>query len=276
VEAEHAYVESSDGTKLHLVIWSPAGAHSTVVLAHGLAEHMGRYEHIAAALTEAGFRVLGLEFRGHGDSEGKRGHVDDWAEYSQDLSAALEHAQEPCWILAHSMGGLVVLDWLQRSPPAPILGLVLTNPLLGVRVQAPAWKLTLANLLSKLVPRLSLSNELDTNNISRDRAVVEAYEADPLVYSTLTTRWYTEMISAMNRVHASAGGLRVDLLMVTSDADQICDPQAARELAARLPSPAAEQRYPELFHEVMNEPEKQQVLDALITWMKDRGSDTEA
>ena len=64
--------------------------------------------------------------------------------------------------------------------------------------------------------------------------------------------------------------------MVTSDADQICDPQAARELAARLPSPAAEQRYPELFHEVMNEPEKQQVLDALITWMKDRGSDTEA
>jgi alpha-beta hydrolase superfamily lysophospholipase len=267
VEAQHQTIASADGTQLHLSIWEPAQHERSLLIVHGLAEHMGRYQHVAEVFTAAGFRVVGLELRGHGDSEGKRGHVDAWSQYGDDLAAALAWMGGPCTVLAHSMGGLVVLDRMLAPLPQPITELICTNPLLGVRVEAPAIKLMAAGLLSKLLPWLSLSNELDTAHISRDPEVVRAYEQDPRVYSTITPRWYTEMRAAMERVTGSTGSPEVPLLMVTSDADQICDPVASRKLANHWEGSTEQLRYPELYHEVLNEPEKQQVMAEILSWL---------
>ncbi len=266
---EHRYLQSRDGTKLHAVITSASGEpRGQVVIVHGLAEHMGRYAHVAAALAEAGWRVIGLELRGHGDSEGKRGHVERWGSYAEDLALAMELADGPCVLLGHSMGGLVVLDALLDNPDAAVAGIVLTNPLLGVRVKAPAWKLALAGFLSRVLPRVSLDNELDTDKISRDKDVVEAYVADPKVYRGITPRWYVEMLAAMERVQTAAASYRTPLLMVTSDADGICDPPAAREFMTRYGSGGEEKRYDELYHEVLNEPEKEQVMGDILAWLQ--------
>ncbi len=208
-----------------------------------------------------------LELRGHGDSEGKKGHVDSWFDYGDDLVAAMDHAGGPCTILAHSMGGLVVLDRLRDPVPHTVRGVVLTNPLLGVRVQAPKIKIALAGFLAKVLPRVNLSNELNTQHISRDPEVVKAYEKDPRVYSTITPRWYVEMLAAMERVTTAAPALEIPLLMVTSDADQICDPEAARRLVESYGGRTEELRYEQLFHEVLNEPEKDQVLAGILTWL---------
>lgn len=268
MDPTHQTLRSRDGTRLHLAIWEPATPARTVILTHGLAEHMGRYAYVADALVAAGYRVLGVELRGHGDSEGKRGHVDRWADYGDDLEAAVAFAGGPCFLLAHSMGGLVVLDRLRAPLPHPVLGAVLTNPLLGVRVQAPRVKVAAAGLLSRLLPRLSLSNELDPRHISRDPAVVAAYTSDPRVYTTITPRWYTEMRAAIARVAPSGPG--VPLLVVTSDADRICNPESAHAFAAGCAPPADELRYPELYHEVLNEPEKDRVLADILAWMAAR------
>ena len=274
---EQKTLESRDGTSLNALVWSPDGdesPHHTVILTHGLAEHMGRYQHVAEAFVAANWRVIGLELRGHGDSEGKRGHVDAWECYGEDLRAALKLAGEPCWILGHSMGGLVVLDLLLaregQEPPAEVVGVVLTNPLLGVLVDAPAWKLALSGVLSTILPRLSLDNELDPTLISRDEAVVEAYTSDKKVFRTITPRWYTQMRAAMERVNAAAADYSTPLLMVTSDADGICNPRSAREFMERYGKNGAEQRHEGLYHEVLNEPEKEQVLEQIISWMSDR------
>ncbi len=268
MEAQHQTITSADGTQLHIATWAPESYDKTLLITHGLAEHMGRYQHVAEAFCAAGYRVVGLELRGHGDSEGKRGHVDHWSCYGDDLAAAVEFVGGPCTLLAHSMGGLVVLDRLRDPLPHPIDAMVLTNPLLGVRVEAPAIKLMTAGLLSKLLPRISLSNELETRHISRDPDVVSAYEQDPRVYSTITPRWYTEMRAAMERVAASAAQGRVPLLMVTSDADQICDPHAARRLANHWAADSDQLLYPELYHEVLNEPEKDQILAEILAWLQ--------
>jgi lysophospholipase len=276
VEAQHQTITSADGTKLQLTIWEPAEHAHTLLIVHGLAEHMGRYQHVADTFTAAGYRVVGLELRGHGDSEGKRGHVDAWRQYGEDLAAAIAWIGAPCTILAHSMGGLVVLDRLRDPLPHTPTGVITTNPLLGVRVEAPAIKLALAGFLSKVLPWLSLSNELDTKHISRDPEVVKAYEQDPRVYSTITPRWYTEMRDAMTRVTAAAPTLQIPLLMVTSDADQICDPLAARKVANHYGGCSDQLTYPELFHEVLNEPEKDQVKSEILAWMQaDDEQDTE-
>ncbi|MFH1466808.1 MAG: lysophospholipase [Pseudomonadota bacterium] len=265
MDPAHETLTSRDGTRLHLAVWAPESYERTVILTHGLAEHMGRYQHVAAALNTAGYRVLGLELRGHGDSEGKRGHVEAWSDYGDDLAAAVAFAGGPCFLLAHSMGGPVVLDRLQAPLPQKILGVVLTNPLLGVRVEAPKIKLWAAGLLSRLLPRISLSNELDPQMISRDPAVVKAYTEDPRVYSTITPRWYTEMRAACARILAAGSVGGVPLLMVTSDADRICDPEASRRFASAC---GAEQlTYPPLFHEVLNEPEQAQVIADILAWL---------
>ena len=275
MEAEHQTIQSADGTQLHIATWTPAEYHHTLLITHGLAEHMGRYQHVAEFFTTAGYRVVGLELRGHGDSEGKRGHVDSWSQYGDDLAAAVAHVGGPCVLLAHSMGGLVALDRLRAPLPHPITGLVLTNPLLGVRVEAPAIKLFMAGFLSRFLPWLSLSNELDTAHISRDPAVVEAYVLDPRVYSTITPRWYTEMRDAMERATAAASSLRIPLLMVTSDADQICDPLAARKVANHWGGCSDQLTYPALYHEVLNEPEKAQVLAEILAWFQADGDETQ-
>jgi len=275
VEATHQTIRSADGTQLHIATWEPESYGHTLLITHGLAEHMGRYQHVAETFCAAGYRVIGLELRGHGDSEGKRGHVDRWSQYCEDLTAALEHVGGPCVLLGHSMGGLVTLDRIRDPLPYPVQGVVLTNPLLGVRVEAPAVKLMLAGVLSKLLPWLSLSNELDTQQISRDPEVVRAYEQDPRVYSTITPRWYTEMREAMERAHKWAASMQPPLLMVTSDADQICDPDAARRLTRSYGGCTEQLRYPELFHEVLNEPEKEQVMAEILAWLSADAGDEE-
>ena len=268
INEEQQSLASRDGTKLNALVWTPEqSAERTLIITHGLAEHMGRYGHVAAALVDARWRVIGLELRGHGGSEGKRGHVDSWSQYVEDLQAAVDFADGPCWIMGHSMGGLVVLDMLCAGEQSAIKGAVLTNPLVGVLVEAPAWKLALAGVLSVVLPRVSLDNELDPTLISRDEAVVKAYVADDKVFRTITPRWYTQMRAAMERVNAGVARCKTPLLMVTSDQDKICSHQAARELMTRYGENGDEKRYEGLYHEVLNEPEKEQVLEDIIAWL---------
>ncbi len=115
-DREQQTLTSRDGTRLNAVVWAPERhLERTLVITHGLAEHMGRYEHVAEAFVEAGWRVIGLELRGHGDSDGKRGHVDAWSRYVEDLQAAIAFADGPVWILGHSMGGLIAISTVCRA-----------------------------------------------------------------------------------------------------------------------------------------------------------------
>ena len=267
---------SRDGTTLNLVQWAPDGTpRADILLVHGLAEHMGRYVHVAEALTAAGYQVTGLELRGHGESEGRRGHVDEWRQYVDDFRAASFKIGRSHYVVAHSMGSLVTLDALRKLIGPDILGVALSNPLLGVAVKAPAIKLWASGLLSKVWPTLALGNELDTNHLSRDVAVIKAYEEDPLVYGTITPRWFTEMNSAIERVFAHASRATVPLFMLLGDGDRITSIDAAH---AFFESYGAADKdcitYPGLYHEIFNEPEKDQVFQDVVEWLKREASFT--
>ena len=268
--------QSADGTTLTLRRWPASGRPiAQVLLVHGLAEHHGRYEHVAAALNRAGFSATIVELRGHGGSEGKRGHVDAWTQYEDDLRAAAALMDGPFFIVAHSMGGLVTLSALNSGLDAEIKGVAISNPLLGVAVEAPAIKLKAAGLLSKLLPRLPLSNELDVKTISRDPEVVRAYEQDPKVYSSITPRWFTESQAAMARVHAAAGSYTVPLLMMVGTGDAICAHQDAVRFHDAYGAADKELKsYEGFFHELFNEPEKEEVLEEVVGWLRRRDGDS--
>ncbi len=259
-------INSADGTPLNLVRWEADSPKAQVLLLHGLAEHMGRYEHVAATLNAAGYSVAGLELRGHGHSGGKRGHVEDWADYRADVRSALDELGE-VFLVSHSMGGIVTADSLLHDSRG-VRGWVSSNPLLGVRFEPPRWKVSGSRLLNKLVPRLSLSNELDTAWLSRDAQVVERYEADPLVYGTVTPRWYMSLIAAQERAFSRAGELKTPLMSFVGNGDKICSPEATKRFVDTCGSEDKGHKvYEELYHELFNEPEKEQVLADVVSWL---------
>lgn len=260
------FILSSDGTRLRLGHLGAGEEHVLVV--PGLAEHMGRYTHVAAVLAEAGWCVTVMEPRGHGESAGARGHVDRWEEYLQDFEAAAASLGRPMVVVGHSMGGQIALHAAIRGLGPGTRALALSNPNVGVAIRAPALKVFAARLLSGLMPRLAMPNELDPSSICRDPEVVRAYRADPLVFSTLTPRWYTEMVASQRFIAEHGAGCEVPLLMMLGQGDLICDWRAADALAGRWGGPAETTHYPGLYHELFNEPEKEQVLAAMLAWLE--------
>jgi acylglycerol lipase len=269
---EHS-IQSKDGTRLRLVQWAPDLVRGEVLLVHGLAEHAGRYAHVARALNAAGWRVSLLELRGHGKSEGKPGALTRWSEYVEDLQAAADFLRKPFVLVAHSMGGLVALDALRGPLRDQVQALALSNPLTGVVVVAPRLLSMAKVVLSKLLPQLPLKNPLDPQTISRDPAVVAAYIADPLVFSTIRPRWATEMEAAIERVHAHAGSYDLPLLVMLGTGDRICDHRAMLKLAEGWGGPkVSRQVYEGLYHEIFNEPERERVLADLVQWLEGAAS----
>jgi alpha-beta hydrolase superfamily lysophospholipase len=264
-EAEPHFIVSADGTRLRVLRFGPAtpAAGRDLLVVHGLAEHASRYNYVASALVARGWRVSVLELRGHGHSGGKRGHVQRWQEYVDDVSAAVPTMAADYAMLAHSMGGLVTLESLRLGlKPRRV---ALSNPLLGVRVQAPALKVAAARGLSYVWPSLSLTNELDPAMLSRDPAIGAAYAVDPLVYNTITPRWYTEMRAAIQRV--VTGSYTIPVRFHLSETDPVTDPPVARELASRMDSMDVRE-YPGMLHEILNEIGKDAVIADIADWLE--------
>jgi alpha-beta hydrolase superfamily lysophospholipase len=258
-------IQSADGTSLRIGRSGEGERHALIV--PGLAEHLGRYDHVVEALNGAGFAATVLELRGHGESGGKRGHVDRWTQYLDDVKAAAATIDGPITLIGHSMGGLVALDALISGLDNGVEALVLSDPNVAVAVDAPAIKVMGAKLLSRILPGLSLDNELDAALISRDTEVVDAYKADPLVYSTITPRWFTEMLKSQERVIAHATQYSVPLLMLLGEGDAICDWRASEALARNWSGEAKTIRYPEMYHEIFNELEKDRVISDMLAWL---------
>ncbi|MHB0874648.1 MAG: alpha/beta hydrolase [Anaerolineae bacterium] len=263
---------AADGTRIVARTWQPPGAVSGIAcLVHGLGEHGGRYGYVAARLCEAGLAVLAADLRGHGRSGGRRGHATGDDVLLEDVEDVIDHARarfgaRPLFLYGHSLGGNIVINHLLRRRPA-IAGVVVTSPLLLPGFEPPAWKLALGRLLYRVLPTLSMSSGLRTDDLSRDPAVVAAYRADPLVHDRTSARLALDFLAAGRWALEHAADLALPLLLVFGDADRICDVEAGRLFAAAAGSSCTLVEFPGLYHEAHNEPEKAVVLDAIVTWL---------
>jgi lysophospholipase len=267
---------SSDRTPLYADFYDPQSPERgrSIVIVPGYCEHRGRYRATAAALAEHGHRVAVVDLRGHGESGGARAHVLRFAEYLEDLRAAIAHAAakglltEPPVLLGHSMGGLVALRYaLDRA--AELRALVLTSPFLGLKLKVPRWKRGLGRIASLLRPQLALPSGLNPDELSHDPVVCRAYAQDPLVSRIATARWFTEVTAVQAEVRQRAGRLKLPLLLLHAGDDRIADPAASRTLFDRVgSSDKVMTLYPGLFHEILNEVDRDRVLADLFSWLQ--------
>lgn len=263
-----------DGTPLFVQGWVPPAPRAAVLLLHGLGEHAGRYAHVARHFAAMEIATFALDHRGHGRSGGRRGHAVHFAELVADVdqlwTAVRRHlpAELPWFLLGHSLGGLVALRYLQTHPDAGFVGGILSAPLLGVLVRAPAWKLRLAKLLSQVAPALGLANEIDPEHLSRDPQVLAALAADPLVHDRITPRFYLEMRTAMAEGARDRGMLRVPLLFLLPGDDRVVDAAVTERFAHALACDVQIHHYAGFRHEPLNDPEHERVLGDIFDWMQ--------
>lgn len=262
------------GSRIAWRAWLPDGpARAAIVLVHGVAEHSGRYVHVGTRLADAGYAVYALDHVGHGKSAGGKANIASLDGAADNVAgmldiAAREHPGVPRFLLGHSMGALIVL-YLATRAPIDVAGVVVSAPPLEIPVGNPLQKL-LAPVLTRLTPNLGVL-QLDSSSISRDPAVVAAYDSDPLVYrGKLPARTATEILDGSLTVKRRLGKLTVPTLVLHGTADTLAAPSSA-DLIER--GAAAEDltvhRYDGLYHEVFNEPEKETVFADLERWLQD-------
>ena len=263
---------STDGLPLVGRCWEPEGEPQAVVcLVHGLGEHCGRYGHVAAALNDAGYAVLACDKRGHGRSGGKRGYIPSYEALMADIDLLLAQAAQrfpgkPRFLYGHSLGGNEVLNYALRRKPA-LAGVVSTSPGLRTAFQPPALQLAAGRLMNRLWPAFTLPNGLELAAISRDPAVVAAYQADPLVHDRLSARLGVSLLEAGEWAIANAGQFPLPLLLMHGTADRLTSHEASREFAANAPN-CTLKLWDGLYHETHNEPEKEEVIGIIIEWLQ--------
>jgi alpha-beta hydrolase superfamily lysophospholipase len=269
---------TADGLSLHLQSWPAADAPGTVLIVHGLGEHIGRYAHVAAHLNGWGWNVVGYDHRGHGRSQGDKGRLNDSDDLLVDLAMVIDLVRQqhagPLVLLGHSMGGLIAARFVAEvagpgQPAAwyrPVDALVLSSPALAADTNA-VQKLMLA-VFGPLAPNLAVNNGLQPAWISRDPGVVAAYTADPLVHDRLSPRLGRFILSSGDLVRERAGLWALPTLLIYAGSDRCVAPRGSREFAQSAPKAAVTSReFGPLFHEIFNEPEQAEVFEVLGTWL---------
>lgn len=272
-------LERPDGLRLHRHAWLRPGARGTVLLVHGLGEHHGRYAHVAEALNAVGWDVAAYDHRGHGRSGGERGVIGHDDALLEDLAAVIDAervlARGRLVLLGHSMGGAVAARFVAegtQAAPAPwhreVDALVLSSPALAADL-GPIDRVKLG--LGGLAPDRPVANGLKPEWVSRDPAVVAAYVADPLVHDRISARLGRFILDAGAFARAAAPRWRVPTLLLWAGADRCVAPRGSAEFAAAAPKALVTAReFPALYHEILNEPERAQVIDLLCGWVAAR------
>ena len=244
---------------------------------HGLAEHGGRYDHVARHFAERGYVGYAIDYQGHGRSPGPRVHVDSFETWLDDVKAALvlvrrAHPGLPLVVVGHSQGGLVVLLQALRDPDDRV-GTIVSSPLLGVAPPSrPGGLLRAATkVLMRLAPRLLVPNKVNPAWLSRDPEVGRAYVADPLVSRTVSAGWFRALQQAMAEARAAAPRWSSPLLVLASRGDHLVDADAtARFVAAAPPAHVSSVFWDDLHHELFNETTQREVFAAMERWLADR------
>ncbi len=271
---EEHELKGQDGLRLYTRSWLPdTDPKALVAVVHGLAEHSGRYAGFAGYLVPAGYAVAAFDLRGHGRSEGRRGYVDRFEEYLDDVAIFLEMLRRsypglPAFLLGHSLGGTIVAAYAGTRKLEDISGLIFSGPGIKVGTSISAVQVFFAHLLSRLAPGMGVAT-LDADAISRDRAVVQAYVSDPLVFrGRISARLGSESLRALSLVQQNMHRISCPVLILHGGDDRLSNPEGSQLLYDGVSS--ADRTlvvYSGYYHELFNEPGRETVLANLVRWL---------
>lgn len=261
-----------DGLNLYFQCWQVEQNQKGVIcLVHGLGEHSGRYAHWAELLNQAGYTLLTYDLRGHGKSGGQRGHVSSFDDYVRDTDLLLKEADTrfsgmPRFLYGHSLGGVIVNYYILRRKPQ-LNGVVVTALSIKTSLQEQKVKVLMAKVLGAIIPQMAIPTGLVPSTISRDPEIVKAYVNDPMVHYLVSVGWGKRTMEAIEWTDQHVGDWTLPVLYMHGEKDQLGYVEGSREFASRIKGDCTLKVWPGLYHEVHNEPEKEQVFEFLRSWL---------
>ena len=269
--------KSHDGIKLYLQAWMPEKTDASILIVHGLGEHSSRYAHLAKKLVESNIAVFTFDGRGHGKSSLPKptAYFSDYEDYLKDIDALFGKVKEyvpnvPSFIFGHSMGGGLVAAYALKYKPKG-KGIILSAAALKPSDDTSKFLIAASSLVSKIAPRLKVL-QLDSKMISHDPAEVKKYNEDPLVYSeAIPARTGYELLRMIKEIESKSNEFEYPVLMLHGTGDKLTNPKGTEEFFRNIASKDKTfHRYPDLYHELINEIEKEEIMEDILKWIVDR------
>lgn len=266
-----------DGIKLFLQAWMPERAVASILIVHGLGEHSSRYAHLADALVKKNVAVFTFDGRGHGKSSLPKptAYFSDYKDYLQDIDSLFEKVNNyfpsvPAFIFGHSMGGGLVAAYM-LAYQSKAAGVILSAPAMKPDDNVSPLLLKLSALISAVFPRLKVL-KLDATKISHDTVEVEKYKSDPLVYSqAIPARTAYQILRVIKYIESNSKEFHLPVLLLHGTGDELTNPKGTEKFFRAISSENKTfHRYPDLYHELINEPEKDSIIADILEWVEER------
>lgn len=275
IQYESGSFTTKDGLSLFEQWWLPAGEHKALlVIVHGLAEHSGRYEHVAKFFASHGYLVGTFDLRGHGKSEGKRSLIRSFDSYLNDLGIFLQRARQrigekPAFLLGHSMGGTIVSKYM-LTRQLDMKGIIITGGLIKLPQNIPLILSPVVSLIASIFPEMP-TFALAAGDVSRVPEVVEKYDNDALNYrGKLPAITGAELSKACTFIQKNSQKTTPPVLIMSGSEDTMVNPQGSHILYDNLLTKDKTLKvYEGLHHEILNEPEQPQVMEDILSWMEE-------
>ncbi len=267
-------IKLGNGQVLSGFIKSPGSdLRAVIIMVHGLGEHIRRYEPLAQRFSEQKIGFTGVDLPGHGQSDGKKGHIRDYELIGDMLDILLEESRKtfpgiPQFVYGHSLGGGIVLNYLLKREPS-VRGSIITSPWLKLSFEPEKYRIWLAGFINRIFPSFTMPAGLVPAHISHDTKAVSDYLKDPLVHGKISVRLFSEAMRAADFVLANAGRLKVPVLLMHGSDDKICSPEGSR-LFKSFTGYADLRIWDGGYHELHHEHFKEDVFDDITRWINER------
>ena len=265
-------IKSGDHLELILYKSDVKTPKAVVFIIHGMGEHAKRYAHVSEYFKNINIAVVAIDLRGHGNSQGKRGHMPSYEDIMNDLLLAVKEVSDfysdlPMIMYGHSMGGNLTLNYLLRYPEH-IAGAIVTSPYLRLGFEPPRWKVLLAKFSANIYPALSQPTGLDQSALSRIPQVIAEYQNDKLVHDKITASFFINIHHAGISAIENAAKITTPLLLMHGSLDRLTSPEGSKEFYAKAKSNVTFHLWEGLYHEIHNEPEKLEVFKKEVEWIE--------
>jgi alpha-beta hydrolase superfamily lysophospholipase len=236
-----------------------------------MGEHAHRYDHVAEYFKNVNIATIAIDLRGHGNSQGKRGHMPSFDHMMNDLKLSMyevfsEYKGLPLILYGHSMGGNLILNYLLRNAQG-ISGAIITGPYLQLGFEPPKWKVLLAKLSANIYPSLSQSTGLEKIALARSSKVIKEYENDPLVHDKITASFFINIHQGGIDVITRSKELKTEILLMHGAKDRLTSPEGSKVFYSNAGPNVRFHLLEELYHEIHNEPEKNEVFQLQLDWL---------
>jgi acylglycerol lipase len=273
LEPISSYIKSLNGYQLHRVCWQTnQPPRAQVVLVHGFGEHVLRYSPYFSAFTKAGIRCSGADLYGHGKSDGKRGDLKQYQQFLVDTDQWLKLAYDeypniPVFLYGHSMGGNIVLRYLEYYNPEFVAGAIIGSPWLKLTKDPNVITQALVSFFAGILPHFAIPSGLDTKYLSRIQGQVNMYNTDPLVHGKISFKLLNQIMQNGKLAIERAYKINQKVLLMHGLADNITSSSASAQLSSGNSRFITYKPFKGAYHELHNDACQHQVANEVLQWI---------